>query len=96
LKKFNAFRMGLCPIVLALEHIDHAAQKRYAVLYDPVTEKTFDLELPYSVYLLSDVKSQHECWEDALRALGVEWKCPHAGSCPIKRRQALLEERRSS
>ncbi|NPA84961.1 MAG: hypothetical protein GXO07_03035 [Crenarchaeota archaeon] len=88
MKKFNAFKMGLCPIVLLLEHIDHVAQKRYAKIYDPMTDKVFELELPYSVYLLSDVKSQHECWEDALAELGVKWSCPHAGECPVKKRQA--------
>ncbi len=88
MKRFNPFRMGLCPVVLSMEHIDHEAQKRFATLYDPMTDTTFELEVPYSVYLLSDIKSQHECWEDALKELGVSWECPHAKECPVKRRQA--------
>ena len=87
MKKNLAFRLGLCPIVLALEHVDHEAQKRQAALYDPINGSLIELELPYSIYLLGDIKSQHECWEDALKELGVEWKCPHASECPVKRRQ---------
>ncbi|ABU81832.1 hypothetical protein [Ignicoccus hospitalis] len=95
MKKNLAFKLGLCPIVLAMEHVDHEAKRRYAKLYDPINDTLIDLELPYSIYLLSDVKGQHECWEDALKELGVEWSCPHAQECPIKRRQAYQRQEQS-
>ncbi len=87
MKKPFHFKMGLCPIVLSLEEIDHENQKRFAQLYDPIEDKTYTFELPYHVYSLADIKSQHECWEDALAVLKVEWKCPHHEECPIAKRK---------
>ena len=85
--KFLPSRMGFCPLVIAMEEIDHAKQSRRVILYDVETGKLYEVnELPYQVYSLSSLKGEKECWEKVFEALGVKWECERRDECPVFKR----------
>ncbi len=85
-KRFAPSRMGFCPLVIAMEEIDHEEQRRKALLYDVETGKIHEVELPYHQYLLSELKGMYECWERVFEELKVEWKCERREECPIMKK----------
>jgi len=84
--KFAPSRMGFCPIVIAMEEINHEEKKRKVILYDVEDGKMHELELPYNQYLLSELKGMYECWERVFEELKVEWKCEKRENCPVLKR----------
>lgn len=79
--------MGFCPLVIAMEEIDHVNQKRRVILYDVETGKLYEIDdLPYQVYSLSSLKGERECWEKVFESLGVRWECERRSECPVFKR----------
>ncbi|UXD22039.1 hypothetical protein IPA_01060 [Ignicoccus pacificus DSM 13166] len=84
--RFAPSRMGLCPLVIAMEEIDHEEQRRFVKLYDVETGKMYDIELPYNQYLLSELKGMFECWERVFEELKVKWECERKSECPLMKK----------
>ncbi len=87
--KFLPSKMGFCPLVIAMEEIDHISQKRKVTLYDVETGKLYEVnDLPYQVYSLSSLKGEKECWEKVFEALGLKWTCERREECSVLKRLA--------
>ena len=91
--KLMHFELGLCPMVVSLEEIDHEEKRRFVHVYDVISGITAKVEISYNPYALADYKAKYECLEETFRALGgrtldgKEWECPYKENCPLKRRK---------
>lgn len=91
--KLLHFDLGLCPMVISLEEIDHEEGRRFVHVYDVVSGLTARVEISYNPYSLSDLKAAYECLEETLKKVGGKtedgkpWECPYKETCPLKRRR---------